>query len=204
MVEVHTLYKLCLKNVVQYNILPFPVDIKNHIPHTIYVDVWGVQEIKNLQEQARANYNMLSDIEAELDDSLKSWNYHVDIQDKVSLDMQKIEMIYPQHENSPPAPEIIQKLRSESEIMFLKLSDNFSLITNKMMEIENHHDIKYRQFCVIVKEKKKLKKLHGDFDFKLNHTKLYQELDNEFERRISDINSIIHQNVHVHVHHGGG
>lgn len=186
----------------QYNILPYPADIRNHIPQSIYADVWGVQEIKNLQEEIRANYNMLSDIEAELNDSLKSWNYHVDIQDKVSLDMQKIEMIYPLGTNSPPA--IIEKLRTESEIMCIKLADNFSLLNRKMVEIEKHHMIKYSQYCLKVKEKKKLQKLYGDFEFKLNHTKLYQELDDEFERMISDINSMIHQNVHVHVHHEGG
>ena len=111
-------------------------------------------------------------------------------------------MIYPLGTNSPPA--IIEKLRTESEIMCIKLADNFSLLNRKMVEIEKHHMIKYSQYYLKVKEKKKLQKLYGDFEFKLNHTKLYQELDDEFERRISDINSIIHQNVHVHVHHGGG
>ena len=198
--EVDTLYKICLKKVVEETILEHPLNI-THIPHTIFEDVWDVQTIKNLQQEESAIFNMIMVMISEYNDAVMLFNHHCDIYDKVSLEMQKIEMAYPQDENSSPAPAIVEKMRTERVIMFNKLLENFSRIDDKMMEIDIHIMIKKGKFDVIVKEKKKLQ-LRFDLKFNLDD-EFEVHLDDEFERSMSVHNRRINQN-RIFLHHEEG
>ena len=199
MAKVETLYKLCMKKMIKEKLLHYPLDIRN-IPHTIFENLWDAQKMMNLQEEERSVYNMIMVLNSEYNDAVLLFNHHCDIYDKIEVEMDKIERVFPQDENLPPPP-IIEKMRSEREIMFNKLFNKFSDIDDKMMEIDTQTMTKCGKLDVIVKE---LKKQHSRFNIKFNLDDDFElQLDAELERIMSIHNRRINQN-RIFLHHAEG
>ena len=185
MVEVNTLYKTCLKKIVEQNILSHPVDIRNHIPQIIYEDLWNVQSIKNFQQVESGLYSTIAYLESQYEDVEPFYAEYANMWEIACSEMRRINAPHP-HDPNPPIP---------PPMMFFRLYQKY-LDFDKMLDVfDEWIDRKWELVEEFSEEKEKLTTQYGNFDFKIESIFIAKEEDDHlFVERMESLHRSLDEN----------
>ena len=185
MVEVNTLYKTCLKHIVEQNLLSHPVDIRNHIPQIIYEDLWNVQSIKNFQQVERGLYSSIAYLESQYEDVEPFYAEYANMWEIACSEMHRINAAYPDDRNPPNPP----------PMMFFRLYQKY-LDYDQMLDVfDEWIDKKWELVEEFSEEKEKLITQYGDFDFKIESIFIAKEEDDHlFAERMESLHRSLDEN----------
>ena len=183
MVEVNTLYKTCLKHVVEQKLLSHPVDIQ-WLPITIYEDLWNVQSIKNFHHIERAIYSNIAHLESQYEDVEPLYIEYANLWEIACSEMRRINAPHP-HDPIPPIP---------PPMMFFRLYQKY-LDFDSMLDIfDEWIDRKWELVEEFVEEREKLTTQYGDFEFNIESIFIDEEEDHLFEERMESLHKSIDEN----------
>ena len=181
--EVDTLYKLCLKQVIQQKLLQYPYD-NSQLPHIIFEDVWDVQTVKNIEEVQRGLYSTIAYLELQYDEMEYLYVEYGNLWEIASSEMKRINEPNPYDSNPPSAP----------PMMFYRLYSKYKDFGNFLDLLDEWIDRKWELIEEFEEEKERLHDRYGDFDFNIKAFYIDEEDDAHLERRLQSINRRIHEN----------